>query len=113
MTALIAFSTCPDAASATRIAEALVGEGLAACVNQVSGVLSTYRWQGAVRTDAEVLLVIKTTTARWDALKARLVALHPYAVPELVAWSPAAGHPAYLDWLAVATESNQAGGDRS
>lgn len=106
MTALVAFSTCADAASATDIARALVEEGLAACVNQVPGVVSTYRWHGKVHTDREVLLVIKTTEAAFAALDARLRALHPYDTHELVAWPVAHGNADYLRWIADAVASN-------
>lgn len=103
MDVLIALSTCPDEATAARIARALVEEGLAACVNRVVGVRSTYAWQGTVHDDAEVLLVIKTTRARLDALQARLVALHPYELPELVAVEVTGGLAPYLDWVAAST----------
>lgn len=96
---LLCYCTCPDAASAARLAEALVEERLAACVNRLPGVASTYRWQGQVTTDHEELLLIKTTAARFDALKARLLALHPYELPELIAVPVERGHAAYLDWV--------------
>ncbi|HKR75806.1 MAG TPA: divalent-cation tolerance protein CutA [Rhodanobacter sp.] len=96
---LLCLCTCPDAASAQRLAETLVAEQLAACVNHLPGVLSTYRWQGKVSTDGEELLLIKTTAARFEALKARLLELHPYEVPELIALSVEHGHDAYLDWV--------------
>ncbi|MBD8881180.1 divalent-cation tolerance protein CutA [Rhodanobacter sp. 7MK24] len=101
---LLCLCTCPDAVSAQKLAEALVGERLAACVNRVPGVLSTYRWQGEVNTDGEELLLIKTTVARFDALKARLLELHPYELPELIALPVDRGHAAYLDWVHGATE---------
>lgn len=91
---LICYCTCPDAGSARTLAEALVGEGLAACVNRLPGVQSTYRWKGEVVTDSEELLMIKTTTARFPALKERLLALHPYELPELIAVPVAQGHEA-------------------
>ncbi|WP_049623108.1 divalent-cation tolerance protein CutA [Frateuria defendens] len=96
---LLCYCTCPDAASAAAIAETLVAEGLAACVNRLPGIASTYRWQGRVVTDSEELLLIKTTAARFEALKARLLALHPYELPELVAVPVERGHAAYLDWV--------------
>src|SRR6185437_1773372 len=102
-TPLVALSTCPDAETAAKIARVLVEERLAACVNRLPGVLSTYRWQDKIHEDAEVLLVIKTTRERFDALRGRLVELHPYEVPELVALEIAEGLPAYLDWLARET----------
>jgi periplasmic divalent cation tolerance protein len=96
---LLCLSTCPNADVAARIARALVEEQLAACVNRLPGVNSTYRWQGEIHEDAEVLLVIKTTPERFDALRDRLAELHPYEVPELVALEIADGLPAYLAWL--------------
>ena len=99
-TALICFCTCPDAASAERIATALVQERLAACVNIVSGLRSVYRWQDQVEAADEVLLLIKTHADTYPALQARLLALHPYELPELLAVEAAAGLPAYLDWVA-------------
>ena len=98
-TVLLCYCSCPDAVSAQALAEALVGEHLAACVNRVPGIRSTYRWQGAVTSDDEELLLIKTTAGRFDALKARLLELHPYELPELIAVPVAHGHPAYLDWV--------------
>ena len=102
MTALLCLSTCPDAATAQRIAATLVQERLAACVNVVPGLRSVYRWRGAVEQADEVLLVIKSTHARLAALQARLPQLHPYELPELVAVEVAGGLPAYLDWIAGA-----------
>ncbi len=99
-TALLCLSTCPDAEIAAKIAHALVEERLAACVNRLPGLLSTYRWQRKIHEDAEVLLLIKTTRECFEPLRARLVELHPYEVPELVAFEIAGGLPAYLDWLA-------------
>ena len=96
---LLCYCTCPDVASAQHLAEALVSEGLAACVNRLPGVRSTYRWKGEVVTDSEELLLIKTTAARFAALKERLLALHPYELPELIAVPVAQGHEAYLDWV--------------
>ena len=98
-TVLLCYCTCPDAASAQRIAETLVDEHLAACVNQLPAIRSTYRWQGAVHNDNEQLLLIKTTDARLAALERRLLELHPYDVPELIAVPVAQGNATYLDWV--------------
>ncbi|BBD81161.1 divalent-cation tolerance protein CutA [Aerosticca soli] len=98
-TVLLCHCTCPDPASATRLATALVEEGLAACVSRLPGVLSTYRWQGRVESAEEVLLLIKTTTDRFAALRERVLALHPYELPELIALPVDRGHPAYLEWV--------------
>ena len=96
---LVAFSTVATAPDAERIATALVEQGLAACVNVVPGVVSIYRWRGAVERELEVLLVIKTRAERFEALREALVSLHPYEVPELIALPVAAGHAPYLAWL--------------
>ena len=96
---ILAFSTVATPEDAERIATALVERGLAACVNIVPGVVSVYRWKGAVNRDLERLLVIKTRGERFEALRAALVALHPYEVPELVALPIEGGHPPYLAWL--------------
>jgi periplasmic divalent cation tolerance protein len=100
MPSLIVFCTCPDAACAERIAAALVEERLAACVNRIPGVVSTYRWNGKVCQDHEVLLLIKTTSERFDAVRERIVALHPHELPEVIAVDVERGLPAYLDWVA-------------
>lgn len=100
---LIALSTCPDADVAGRIARALVGEGLAACVNAMPGVTSVYLWEGAVQTDTEVQLLIKTTAARLSALMDRVRELHPYALPEVIAVPVIGGLPEYLQWVRTCT----------
>ena len=92
--------TCPDQASARRIAAALVEQRLAACVNVLPGVHSVYRWHDAVEHADEVLLLVKTTRAALPALQSRLQALHPYELPELLAVECAGGLPAYLGWIA-------------
>ena len=96
---LVALSTCPDAASAERLARALVSEGLAACVNRVEGVRSSYFWEGRLQDEPEILLMIKTTAPALAALTDRLRALHPYEVPELIAIPAIAGNEAYLQWV--------------
>ncbi|HUA79496.1 MAG TPA: divalent-cation tolerance protein CutA [Dyella sp.] len=96
---LLCYCTCPNVASAQHLAEALVNESLAACVNRIPGIQSTYRWKGEVTTDTEELLLIKTTAARFEALKERVLALHPYELPELIAVPVERGHIAYLDWV--------------
>jgi periplasmic divalent cation tolerance protein len=105
VSARIVFCTCADNETASRLARALVDERLAACVNAIPGVVSTYRWNNAIETDAEVLLLIKTTAGRLDALQARLTELHPYEVPEFLAIEPVAGSAPYLAWLDRETRS--------
>lgn len=82
-----------------RIAEALVGEGLAACVNLCAAVRSIYRWQGAVERADEVLLLIKASRTRFEELSARVQALHSYDTPEVIALPIDAGSERYLAWL--------------
>ncbi len=106
MPILLCLCTCPDAASARTIADALVAERLAACVSRLPGLQSTYRWQGAIEHDEEVLLVIKTRSERLDALTARVQALHPYELPELVAVEAAGGLAPYLAWVAEQTRED-------
>ena len=97
--AIVVLVTAPDAAKAAEIARALVEERLAACGNVVPGLRSIYRWEGKVQDDAEALLVLKTTRARFEALRERVLALHPYAVPEVVALPVEAGSAPYLEWI--------------
>lgn len=102
---VIALSTCPDEAAAQQIAEALVTERLATCVNRVSGVMSTYVWDGHLQNDAEILLIMKTTMGRLAELEARLKAIHPYELPELVAIAVTGGNERYLDWVRMGVDS--------
>lgn len=99
----LVFCTCPDAAIADRIADTLVGERLAACVNVVPGLRSVYRWQGTLERADEVLLLIKTGSERVPALTARIGQLHPYELPEVIAVEVAGGLAAYLTWIAEQT----------
>jgi periplasmic divalent cation tolerance protein len=95
----VALSTAPNAEKAAEIARILVGEGLCACVNIVPGVRSIYLWDGEICDGAEVLCVIKTRADRVEELRARLVTLHPYEVPELVVLDVTDGHEPYLSWI--------------
>lgn len=92
--------TAPDVAVATTLARALVDEGLAACVSLLPGVVSIYRWQGAIEQASEVQLFAKTHPSRFDALAARVKTLHPYECPELLRFDAADGWPPYLRWIA-------------
>jgi periplasmic divalent cation tolerance protein len=99
----IVFCTYPDNDSASRIAEALVGERLAACVNILPAIDSVYRWQGVIERASEVQLIIKTVETRVTALIARIRALHPYELPEILAIDAAGGLPDYLEWVRAET----------
>ncbi|WP_420237392.1 divalent-cation tolerance protein CutA [Telmatobacter bradus] len=84
---------------AQRLAHALVEEQLAACASILPGAESVYRWQGAIETSAEALLLIKTNAACLDALETRLHALHSYETPEFLVLPLEAGSKGYLQWL--------------
>jgi len=101
---LVVLCACPNDDTARRIAETLVDEHLAACVNRMAGVRSTYRWQGRLEDEPEVLLLIKTVRRRFEALELRLKALHPYDLPEIIALPVIAGSADFLAW--VANETN-------
>jgi periplasmic divalent cation tolerance protein len=96
---LVVLCSCPDEATAGMLARTLVSERLAACVSQVAGVRSTYRWEGRTHEDEEILLIIKTSAERLATLSARIEALHPYEVPEVIAVEVAGGSERYLAWL--------------
>ena len=96
---LVVFCSCPDEATAGTLARSLVSERLAACVNRVAGVRSTYRWEGQTHEDEEILLIIKTSAERLATLSARIEALHPYEVPEVIAVEVIGGSERYLAWL--------------
>ena len=95
----IVFTTCPDSGTAQRIAEALVDRDLAACVNNVPGLRSVYRWKGKRESADELLLIIKARAADYAKLEALVRELHPYELPEIVAVSIETGLPAYLKWI--------------
>ena len=96
---LVLFVTVPTVELAENIARSLVGDRLVACVNIVPSVRSFYRWQGTVRDDQELLLVIKTRREHFDVVRERIVELHDYEVPEVVALPVVAGHHPYLRWI--------------
>ena len=96
---VLVLSNAPDEAVATRIADALVSEGLAACVNIGGPVQSVYRWQGVVEKTTEIPLTIKTTAAKQANLIERLIALHPYDVPEAIVVPIIGGYAPYLNWV--------------
>ncbi len=104
--ARLVFCTCPDAATAQALARLLVERRLAACVNLLPPMQSLYRWQGQVEQAEEVQLLAKTTADRLEALSAAILQHHPYELPEILALSPNAGLPAYLDWIRAQTRED-------
>ena len=97
--ALVVLVTAANLEEASRIADALVGGRLAACVNILGGIESVYRWEGKVIRDSEVLMIIKTTDDHYAALEAQIKALHSYTTPEVIAIRIERGSEAYLQWL--------------
>lgn len=100
---VLVYMTAKDRRQAARLGAVLVEERLAACVNILGPIDSIYRWQGAVQHDREVAMIAKTRAALFPRLRARVIALHSYAVPCVVAMAIADGHPAFLNWLAEQT----------
>lgn len=103
--ASIVFVMAGAADEAAKIAHSLVSERLAACVNIVGPVRSIYRWQGEIEDAEEHLLVIKTRTSMYAALERRVIELHSYEVPEVIALRIARGSKAYLDWLTTSADA--------
>lgn len=96
----VVFCTLPNLEKARQIGTVLVERQLAACVNLIPKVESIYRWQGEVERADEVLAMIKTSASRYPGLESALTELHPYEVPEVIAFDVGAGLPEYLSWVA-------------
>jgi periplasmic divalent cation tolerance protein len=99
---IVVITSCGSAEEADRIAEALVAERLAACV-QILPMRSVYRWQGAIERAEEWQLQIKTRAALADRVEARIRALHGYDLPEIIALPVSAGSADYVDWVEAET----------
>jgi periplasmic divalent cation tolerance protein len=100
---LLVLTNLPNRDAAMKLAAAIVGERLAACVNVLGGCTSIYRWKGAVEESQEVPVLIKTNAQRYPDLEAAIRRLHPYEVPELIAMRVVDGLPEYLAWVAQET----------
>lgn len=98
---VVVLTTLPNPEKAAEIARILVEERLAACVNILPGIRSIYRWKDAIQDEPETLAIAKTTADRAEALHARLIALHPYELPEVIALPVSGGHAPYLAWVAA------------
>jgi len=94
---IVVLVSCP-LLEAEHIAEQLVADGLAACVN-ITTAKSVYRWQGEMVKEEEALLVLKSTRIVYDRLEARIVALHSYDIPEIICLTIENGYAPYLSWL--------------
>ncbi len=104
----LVLSTVPDAATGERLARQLVEERLIACANLIPGLTSVYRWEGEVRAEPEVLMLMKAPAAGVSPLFARMAELHPYDVPELLALPISAGLEAYCHWVAAEVSGRDA-----
>ncbi len=104
MSNIVVLITAPSEEEAAKIARALIEERLAACANIVKNIRSVYRWEGKIEDDPEVLMVVKTREALFDALEKRVMELHSYSVPEVIALPIVRGSEAYLKWLEEETE---------
>ena len=99
METLVVIVTAPSEATAEQLAQALVQDRLAACVQVLPGVTSFYRWEGKLEKSDEWLMLIKTTRKNLSELTARLESMHPYEVPEVVALEVVGGADRYLGWV--------------
>ena len=100
---IVVMATAPNEEVASDIARAVVTEKLAACCNIVPGLRSIYSWKGELCDDKEVLCIMKTRAELFDKLRERVVELHPYDVPEVIAVDIKAGHGPYLKWIEETT----------
>ncbi len=105
MSTLLVLTNLPNRAAAEKLADALIEQRVAACVNILAPCLSVFRWKNDVQRDEEHPMLIKTTAERYPALEAAIRAGHPYELPEIIAVPIERGLPAYLDW--VAAESSE------
>jgi len=99
-------TTIDSEEAAERISAALVERRLAACVQVLGPIASTYRWQGQVKSAREWMCVVKTAASRYDELEAAIRELHPYDEPEIVATPIVAGSAGYLDWVSHSVGDN-------
>jgi periplasmic divalent cation tolerance protein len=102
--AIAVFITAPNVEEAERLAETLVEKKLAACIQILPGMTSVYRWQGKVERQSEVLLIAKTTRAKFGELEKEVRTIHSYETPEIVALELTAGSRPYLEWLETSVE---------
>ncbi len=96
---LLVYVTVPDQDQAKLIAGRLVEKHLAACCNIVPDITSIYYWQGKIQTDSELLLIIKTTSEKYEMLEKEILALHSYDVPEIISTNIISGNSKYIDWI--------------
>jgi periplasmic divalent cation tolerance protein len=105
MTACLIYSTWPDDDRAAACGRALIENRLAACVTILPGARSTYRWDGKIQEDNEIVLLAKTDSPRAGAMRDAILAAHPYDVPCILSFAVDATHsnPQFLQWIAAET----------
>src|SRR4029079_12493191 len=96
---IVVFLTAPNGEEATRLADLLIGAHLAACVQILPEMESVYRWQGNIERQSEILLIVKTTAAKFADLEKEVRVLHSYETPEIIAIPLVAGSTPYLEWI--------------
>ncbi|MDH3325344.1 MAG: divalent-cation tolerance protein CutA [Gammaproteobacteria bacterium] len=96
---LLVQTSCPDNDSAIVLAQRIIKEKVAACVNVLPPVTSIYEWKGEIKQDSEVLLLIKIQKCRYPDLQALICATHPYELPEVIAVPISEGLPEFLSWI--------------
>lgn len=101
--AILVLCTCPDETSADLISTRLLESRLAACINQLQGLTSVYRWQEKIERAREIQLIIKSRAELFEPLRQCILDHHPYEVPEILALPTSQGHQPYLDWLTQET----------
>ena len=99
MAVIAVLTNLPDSDSAFNLARTVVQLRLAACANVLAPVTSFYRWEGREEQATEVPVLIKSTAERYSELELAIKRLHPYSVPEIVAWPIERGSPDYLAWV--------------
>ncbi|ESW09633.1 hypothetical protein PHAVU_009G143300 [Phaseolus vulgaris] len=100
---IVVYVTVPNKEAGKKLAESIVTEKLAACVNRVPGIESVYQWEGKIQTDSEELLIIKTRQSLLDALTEHVKANHEYDVPEVISLPITGGNLKYLEWIKEST----------
>jgi len=98
----VVLTTFANSDDAARVVRMLVEEKLAACGTLLPGARSIYSWQGKIEDSAEAVVLMKTTASKYESLRERLLALHPYETPEIIALDPSDVAPKYADWLTAA-----------
>ena len=102
--AVFVYTTYPSLVEAERIGKAILEQRLAACVNILPGMISHYRWQGAIERGEEVVMIIKTRASLAEGVRAAVKAMHSYTTPAILVLPIEGGEPGYLQWLMKETE---------